>query len=141
MSYSLLAGSRRNESRSSSMSAKLEKNGLSRFCMIIIIAAPYCQARGSNFFLRRPAVYSKEESRAHSTGRTLCGQGQNTSKSDMPQMAALLDNLDRGITPNFLDFLSAISEMVAFYTECDQIDKVRKLTDQKMSVKKCLFCS
>lgn len=65
----------------------------------------------------------------------------DTLASDMPEMSRLFAILDAGATPNFLDIIAAISEMVAFYTDHDQIeaDKVCELL--KRSGKKCRICS
>ena len=43
----------------------------------------------------------------------------STLKSKLPELDALFGNLEAGQTPNFLEMMSAISEMVAFYTNCD----------------------
>jgi len=59
----------------------------------------------------------------------------------MPQMTRLFEILDAGVTPNFLDIMSAMSEMVAFYTDHDQNSAAEKILREKMSQKKCRFCS
>jgi len=76
-----------------------------------------------------------------------CAKGQTVSDeyrsrvfSHMPAVGRLLDALDAGETPNFLDIMSAISEEVAFYTECDHIESVECLRFSEMSGNKCLFC-
>lgn len=48
--------------------------------------------------------------------------------------------LDTGITPNFLDIFAAISEIVAFYTECDLKSVELAPENILMSGKKCRFC-
>ncbi len=62
-------------------------------------------------------------------------------KKHMPALHRLFEILDAGATPNFLDIMAGISEMVAFYTECDQFDAASKLLEEKMSGKFCRFCS
>jgi len=79
-------------------------------------------------------------------GAAVCGQTPgdeylDTLAEQMPQMTRLFTALDAGATPNFLDIMAAISEMVAFYTDHDQIDEVDKILRERMSQKKCRFCS
>lgn len=79
-------------------------------------------------------------------GATLCGQTTgdeyfDTLAEQMPQMTSLFTALAAGITPNFLDVMAGISEMVAFYTDHDQNDAADKLLEEKMSGIKCRFCS
>jgi allophanate hydrolase subunit 1 len=64
----------------------------------------------------------------------------STLKSHLPEMTALFAALDAGYTPNFLDIMKAISEMVVFYTECDQIDVALEILQKKESQKNCRFC-
>ena len=65
----------------------------------------------------------------------------NTLKINLPQMASLFDNLSAGVTPNFLDMMSVISEMVDYYTNCDTADEQFEMFLQNMSSKNCRFCS
>lgn len=58
----------------------------------------------------------------------------------MPALANLLDALDAGRTPNFLDIMAGLSQMVAFYTDCDILDGDESMTFSQMSGKKCRFC-
>ena len=79
--------------------------------------------------------------RSPRTGRSPCDEYLSTLKSNLPNLGRVFDQLDHGTPPNFLDFMAAISELVAFYTECDQnsgpdIEKIFA-----MSVKNCRFCS
>lgn len=60
--------------------------------------------------------------------------------SHTPALGRLLDNLDAGITPTFLDVIAAISEMVAFQTECDPLESEQCLRFSEMSGKYCRFC-
>lgn len=64
-----------------------------------------------------------------------------TKKSDLPLTWGLLENLEDGVTPTFLDIMSCFSEFVAFYTDCDtdpeEIEEIKKY----MSQNKCRFCS
>jgi len=60
--------------------------------------------------------------------------------SHMPALGRLLDNLDAGNTPTFLDIMTAISEMVALYTECDSFSVGPLEKNIIMSVKYCRFC-
>jgi len=60
--------------------------------------------------------------------------------SHMPALGRLLDQLDAGNTPTFLDIMSAISESVAFYTDCDSLEGEDSLRFSEMSGNKCLFC-
>lgn len=59
----------------------------------------------------------------------------------MPALGRLLDNLDAGNTPTFLDIMAAISESVAFYTECDSNSECPVPDIYLMSGKYCRFCS
>lgn len=79
-------------------------------------------------------------------GSPVCGFNRdeaylNTLKEQMPQMTRIFEILDSGVTPNFLDIMRGISEMVAFYTDYDQISEELELLEEKMSQKKCRFCS
>lgn len=65
----------------------------------------------------------------------------NTLAEQMPQMTRIFEILDSGSTPNFLDIIGGISEMVAFYTDHDQNSAADKILSEKMSGKKCRFCS
>ncbi len=78
---------------------------------------------------------------ARCAGRTASDAAFDTLKSQMPELSRLFANLDAGSTPNILDMIAAISEMVAFYTESDQIPEADTPLDQKRSIKKCRFCS
>jgi len=61
-------------------------------------------------------------------------------QSRMPALAHLLDALDEGGEFNFLDVMAAISQIVAFTTECDQIESDECLRFSEMSGNKCRFC-
>ena len=65
----------------------------------------------------------------------------NTLSERLPQMRKLFEILGSGVTPDFLDIMRAISEMVAFYTDCDQISDFEEDGRKIMSQKKCRFCS
>lgn len=58
----------------------------------------------------------------------------------MPEVGRLLDALDAGSTPNFLDIMAALSELVAFYTEGDLNQGCESTTFSEMSGKRCRFC-
>ena len=60
--------------------------------------------------------------------------------SRMPHVGSLLDLLDAGRSPTFLDIITAISDLVAFYTECDP--KVNRQVEKNilMSGNNCRFC-
>jgi len=74
-------------------------------------------------------------------GRTPSDVYLNTLAEHMPQMTRLFQILDTGVTPNFLDVIAAISEMVAFHTDSDTFDSADKILREKMSGNKCRFCS
>lgn len=65
----------------------------------------------------------------------------DTLISNMPQMSDLFSKLSAGEHPDFFAVMSAISEMVAFYTECDSNCDDDLLWLLNMSQKKCRFCS
>lgn len=74
-------------------------------------------------------------------GRSASDKGFDTLPKQMPALNHVFEILAQGYTPNFLDVLGGISEMVAFYTDHDQ-----KVVDSdvgfcKMSQNKCRFCS
>ena len=58
----------------------------------------------------------------------------------MPALGRLLDLLDAGTTPTFLDTMAAISEMVAFYTEHDYLESEEYIRFSEMSGNNCRFC-
>ena len=66
---------------------------------------------------------------------------QTTLRSGAPALASLLDILEVGGTPNFLDVMSALSDLVAFYTDHDTNSNDQELNGLGRSEKKCLFCS
>lgn len=65
----------------------------------------------------------------------------NTLQEHLPALDKLFRILATGRTPNFLDVLKAISEMVDFYTNPDQLDEADKILREKVSGKNCRFCS
>lgn len=65
----------------------------------------------------------------------------HTLSEQMPAMNKIFTILADGYTPTFLDIIAGISEMVAFQTDHDLISDDRFLLSEKMSGKKCLFCS
>lgn len=58
----------------------------------------------------------------------------------MPYMAVLLDKLDAGETPTFLDIMGAISNCVAFSTECDSLEQAEWEKFSETSGNYCRFC-
>jgi len=68
-------------------------------------------------------------------------EAKSTLKPEHGALRHLVVIAEQGETPNFLDIFAALSEIVAFYTDCDlpQIELVENICE--MSVKKCLFCS
>lgn len=74
-------------------------------------------------------------------GQTVSDEYRRKVKSRMPRMAALLDLLDAGTAPNFLDIMGGLSDLVAFYTECDPITDAGVDKKYFMSGKFCRFCS
>ncbi len=78
------------------------------------------------------------------TGATAKSRGDgcyDTLRADLPRLDALFTNLDRGITPNLLDFLSATEEIVAFIAKCDETEGRSENDGQKRSQIKCRLCS
>lgn len=75
------------------------------------------------------------------TGRTPAGEGQTTPFCDGGRLCSLFLILDAGATPNFLDIMAALSEMVDFYTNSDLKGDALQGACQNMSQNKCLFCS
>jgi len=59
---------------------------------------------------------------------------------DTPALGRLLDSLDAGTTPTFLDIMTAISEMVAFHTNPDLLESDESVRFPEMSQKNCRFC-
>jgi len=73
-------------------------------------------------------------------GQTVSDEYRRGVFSHMPALGRLLDNLDAGSTPTFLDIMAAISELVAFYTECDSFPVDPQEENILMSGKYCRFC-
>jgi len=85
---------------------------------------------------------SKSRGAAAASSEKICESLKSrTKKSDLPRTAKLLENLERGMTPNFLDIMASISEFVAFYTEYDTDAEYELDALLKMSGKKCRNCS
>jgi len=76
------------------------------------------------------------DSKAFLLGDLCC----DTMKTHLPAMGSLFDKLTIGEEWGFLDVMSALSEMVAFYTEPDTKSGRSCSLDLKMSQKKCRFC-
>jgi len=85
-------------------------------------------------------MYIIQEQDDSAKGQTRDDEYRRWVFSHMPAVGRLLDALDAGETPNFLDVMSAISQEVAFYTECDHIESVECLRFSEMSGNKCRFC-
>lgn len=47
--------------------------------------------------------------------------GSQVAENDcpIPELASLFAKMESGTVPNWHDFMSAVSAMVAFYTDCD----------------------
>ena len=84
---------------------------------------------------------TKRTHRASLCAQTPPGEALDTLKSKLPALARLFDNFEAGAAFNFLDILSALSEMVAFYTDCDQNTSDEDLEKIFESLNNCLFCS
>jgi len=65
----------------------------------------------------------------------------DTLESGMPQMTALFTKLGLGEHPDSMAVMASISEMVAFYTECDSSCDEHSLWLINRSENKCRFCS
>lgn len=65
---------------------------------------------------------------------------KTTIKTNAPALSSLLDALDAGETPNFLDVMAGLSQMVAFYTESDPNSAQQEGINICMSQNKCRFC-
>lgn len=76
----------------------------------------------------------------HCKGQTPSDEYLEALKSNMPHLSALFDNLSIGITPNFLDMMYVLEEIVAFSTKCDQFEDDPLKKNFGMSEKKCRFC-
>lgn len=84
---------------------------------------------------------NNQEHKTPVRGRTRDEAHLDTLRRKMPEMDKLFTALDAGVTPNFLDIIAAIGEMVAFYTDHDQISEDLEDLQKKMSQKNCRFCS
>lgn len=82
-----------------------------------------------------------EERTGGATVQTVSDEYRGWVKCVMPHTAALLDIMDSGKTPNFLDIMTALSDLVAFVTECDPIPVGSEEEIFFMSGKFCRFCS
>lgn len=98
------------------------------------------RAPGANLRRRPGASYADLGSRARCKALKQEDEYQNTLKSQMPHLNELFQNLEGGMTPTFLDIMSSISEMVAFYPECDQKFPDQEKGRDKRSQNKCRFC-
>lgn len=84
------------------------------------------------------------ENNGHSTPLAAlkpAGPTLDTLISEMPEMDRLFTALAAGSTPDFLDIMRALSEMVAFYTDSDLTAADSNVAGSEMSQKKCRFCS
>lgn len=68
-----------------------------------------------------------------------CGMSDTTP--ELPEaLRRLLSKMESGVHPDFLDVMAGISEMVAFYTDCDSDADLEEIEKFFMSQKKCRFC-
>lgn len=74
-------------------------------------------------------------------GQTTPDATLNTLICRMPETHRLFEMLGRNEHPDFLTIMRAMSEFVAFYTDCDINDEPDWLINFNMSQKKCPFCS
>lgn len=81
-----------------------------------------------------------QEPQMSCTGQSVSDEYRRWVFSVMPAMGRLLDQLDAGATPTFLDVWAGLSESVAFYTECDLKDEDLREKNISMSGKICRFC-
>lgn len=83
---------------------------------------------------------SAKQCQAVQAGRTPSDEYLTTLGERMPEMTRLFTALGAGITPNFLDIMAAISEMVAFHIDCDLFSDDHSSRPEEMSGNKCPFC-
>lgn len=83
-----------------------------------------------------------DESKAVPTqdGFVLDGRYYETPPEHLGAMASLFEKLAAGEHPDFLAVMAAISEMVAFWTDCDSNPVDLPENNFCMSEKKCRFC-
>jgi hypothetical protein len=77
-------------------------------------------------------------------GAEKCGRAEFLKIPDpenLPRTAEILENLGVGMTPNFLDVMTMISEIVDFYTDCDTNPVDTPEINFIMSQNKCRNCS
>lgn len=72
--------------------------------------------------------------------KSQAGGYRTTLPAQMPQLDELFRLLANGQTPDFLQFMAAVSEMVAFHVDCDINDSQLTTGPLRMSQKKCRFC-
>lgn len=84
---------------------------------------------------------SKHERDTRCKPRSLFNETHNTNRITIAAHSEFSLTPKPDYTPTFLDIISGISEMVAFHTDHDQISDDRFLLSEKMSGKKCRFCS
>lgn len=65
----------------------------------------------------------------------------STLAEQMPALDAVFVGLAHGETPDVLQMMTAISEMVAFHTKCDSNSECNEIEQILMSQNKCRFCS
>lgn len=85
-------------------------------------------------------MYTVKAQSRPASGQTVSDEYRSYVYSRIPALGRLLDALDAGTTPNFLDVMAALSDLVAFYTECDTLESGESVRFCEMSGKKCLFC-
>lgn len=81
-----------------------------------------------------------QEPQPRCKGQTVSDEYRKWVFLHMPHVGSLLDKLDAGEAPNFLDVMAAISERVALCTECDSFESAESLRFSEMSGKYCRFC-
>lgn len=74
-------------------------------------------------------------------GRSVSDKSYDTLRAEIPALDNLFRILGHGGTPNFLDIMRAISEMVAFYTDPDLLESQESMRFFEMSGNFCRFCS
>ena len=67
--------------------------------------------------------------------------GMSDTRSEQPDaLRSLLEKMESGEHPDFLDVMAGLSELVAFYTKCDSNPDEEQTEEFFMSQKKCRFC-
>lgn len=82
----------------------------------------------------------EKELRIAQIGKTQPDLCQSATPDKLDELKRFFKKMESGVQPDFLEIMTAISNLVAFYTDCDSFAQSADCEEFFMSQKKCRFC-